>query len=117
MAWDYAELSKLAKANGGPAELVDLLIEHGKEIGESKALRRVRIVVAAGFVVAGIYKLVDYFSKKKAVSDAAVEAAREEIIQGINDYDAEHPDDDDENISDSDDNETEQNLEDDSENN
>ena len=30
MAWDYAELSKMAKANGGPEKLVDLLINSGK---------------------------------------------------------------------------------------
>ena len=30
MAWDYAELSKLAKANGGPEKLVDSLINSGK---------------------------------------------------------------------------------------
>ncbi len=30
MAWGYAELSKMAKANGGPEKLVDLLINSGK---------------------------------------------------------------------------------------
>lgn len=30
MAWDYAELSKMAKANGGPEKLMDVLINSGK---------------------------------------------------------------------------------------
>lgn len=108
MTWDYAELSKLAKVNGGPEKLIDILIEHGKEIGEkageSKTLRRVGILLTAGLVVgAGIYKLIDYFSKKKAISPAEVEAAKKELIQGINDYDAAHADDDDETKEESDD--------------
>ena len=28
--WNYANLSKLAKANGGPEELVDKLVNSGK---------------------------------------------------------------------------------------
>lgn len=31
MAWDYAELSKMAKANGGPEKLMDVLINSGKK--------------------------------------------------------------------------------------
>ena len=30
MAWDYAELSKMAKENGVPEKFVDLLINSGK---------------------------------------------------------------------------------------
>ena len=33
MSRDYAELSKLAKENGGPEALVDSLISAGKEEG------------------------------------------------------------------------------------
>jgi hypothetical protein len=32
MAWDYAELSKMAKANGGPEKLMDILINSGKRV-------------------------------------------------------------------------------------
>jgi len=31
MSWSYAELSKLAKENGGPEKLVDLLVNSGKK--------------------------------------------------------------------------------------
>ena len=33
MAWDYAELSKIAKAAGGPEKLLAMIEEGGKAIG------------------------------------------------------------------------------------
>ncbi len=87
MAWDYAELSKMAKANGGPEKLVDLLINSGKRkmfpwLGVAAA-----VGVATTVVVQKAYK---YLSDKKAESNTEMELAKQELIQGIKDYDATH---------------------------
>lgn len=83
MAWDYAELSKMAKANGGPEKLVDLLINSGKRkmfpwIGVAALFG-----IATTVVVQKAYK---YLSK--AESNTEIELAKQKLIQGIKDYDA-----------------------------
>ena len=85
MAWDYAELSKMAKANGGPEKLVDLLINSGKRkmfpwLGVAAA-----VGVATTVVVQKAYK---YLSDNKTESNTEMELAKQELIQGIKDYDA-----------------------------
>lgn len=86
MSWDYAELSKLAKKAGGPEKLVNILIESGKN-----KMKLWMIVVALGssaFTLI-VQKIIKHFRNKKKISDAEVEAAKKELIQGIKDYDAE----------------------------
>ncbi len=93
MKWNYAVLSRMAKANGGPEKLVSLLVNSGKR----KMLPWLGVALAAGvlgtIVAQKVYK---YFSAKKAESPTEVELAKQELIQGIKDYDAahaeEHPD-------------------------
>lgn len=87
MAWDYAELSKMAKANGGPEKLVDVLIDSGKRKMFPWLGAAVAVGVATTIVVQEAYK---YLSKKKSESDAELELAKQELIQGIKDYDATH---------------------------
>ena len=87
MAWDYAELSKMAKANGGPEKLVNLLINSGKSKMFPWLGAAVAIGAATTVVVQKVYK---YLSDKKAKSDTEVELAKQELIQGIKDYDAAH---------------------------
>jgi len=85
MAWNYAELSKLAKANGGPEKLVDIPVKSG----EKKVLPWVGVAFAGGIALTvGVQKIIEYFSNKKATSDSEVESAKKELIQGIKDYDA-----------------------------
>lgn len=86
MSWNYAELSKLAKANGGPERLVELLVNSGKK----KMIPAVGIAVLGGVALTlGVQKLIAYFAKLKGESDKLVEEAKQEIIQGIKEYDAE----------------------------
>ena len=97
MAWDYAELSKAAKAAGGPEKLVNLIEEGGKSIGriegQSSMVPWIGLAaLGASALTAGVIKLVDHFKAKKAISQAAVDEAKAELIQGIKDYDAAHPD-------------------------
>lgn len=87
MAWDYAELSKMAKVNGGPEKLVDILIDSGK----IKMFPWLGVAVAVGVVTTiAVQKAYKYLSKKKVDSDTALELAKQELIQGIKDYDATH---------------------------
>ncbi len=87
MSWPYAELSKMAKDAGGPEKLVELLVESGKASGRLEMLPWLGVAAIAG---AGITKLVDHLAAKRKESQAAVEAAKAEIIQGIKEYDASH---------------------------
>lgn len=87
--WNYAELSKLAKSNGGPEKLVDLLVNSGKKsmfpyIGLAAILGSILTV--------GSQKAIKYFNTKKLQSDSEITAAKQEIIQGIRDYDSQHLD-------------------------
>ncbi|MCD8018728.1 MAG: hypothetical protein LUF92_03835 [Clostridiales bacterium] len=96
MAWDYAELSKLTKANGGPEKLIDTLINNGIKTGRSQMLPVVGAVagvaVAVGVVGKTTYdKLKTHFADRKNKEE--MQDARDELIEGIKAYDAEHPDD------------------------
>lgn len=84
MSWNYAELSKMAKANGGPEKLVDLLINSGKK----KMIPWIGAAIAAtvGTTIA-VQKAHKYLSDKKAKSDTELELVKQELIQGIKDYD------------------------------
>ena len=85
MAWNYAELSKLAKENGGPEKLMEILINSGKK----QMIPWLGVAFTGGVAsTLGIQKVVKYFSEKKAMSDEAVEIAKQELIQGIKDYEA-----------------------------
>lgn len=87
MVWDYAELSKEAKEAGGPEKLMELI----KQEGRSEMLPVVGVALCVGgLATLGISKLVKIFKRKK-ISPEEVETAKAEIIQGIKDYDATHP--------------------------
>lgn len=87
MSWNYAELSRMAKEAGGPEKLVEDLIESGKTSGKVEMLPWVGLAAAAGF---GLSKLIDHLTAKIKESQAAGEAAKAEIIQGIKEYDETH---------------------------
>lgn len=87
MAWDYAELSKMAKANGGPEKLVDLLINSGKR----KMFPWLGVVAGVGVATTVVVqKAYKYLLDKKAESNTEMELAKQKLIQGIKDYDATH---------------------------
>ena len=71
---------------------MDLLIESGKDTGHKEMLPVVGIALGIGALgYAGISKLVKFYKKKKKISPEAVEAAKAELIKGIENYDAAHP--------------------------
>lgn len=94
--WDYAELSKAAKAAGGPEKYVDMLEQASKDAGKMEMLPWLGVAaVGASLLTAATIKVVDYFKSKKKKNEAEIEKAKEEIINGIKDYDDTYPDEDD----------------------
>ena len=91
--WDYAELSKAAKASGGPEKYVELLEKASKDAGKREMAHWIGVVaIGASLLTVATFKVVDYFKSKKKNNDAEVEKAKEEVIKGIKEYDAAHPD-------------------------
>ena len=91
--WDYAELSKAAKAAGGPEKYVDMLEQASKDAGKMEMLPWLGVAAAgASLLTAATIKVVDYFRSKMKKNEAEIAKAKEEIINGIKDYDAAHPD-------------------------
>jgi hypothetical protein len=94
--WDYAELSKAAKAAGGPEKYVDMLEQASKDVGKMEMLPWLGVAaVGASLLTAATIKVVDYFKSKKKKNEAEIEKVKKEIINGIKDYDDTHPDEDD----------------------
>lgn len=89
--WDYANLSKLAKENGGPEKLVESIFDSGKQAGKKESLPLIAVAAIGGFIVYAVgEKIIAKFKKKAELSEESMVAAKEELIQGIKDYDAEH---------------------------
>ena len=88
MAWNYAELSKAAKEVGGPEKLVSIIEENGKAIGRKEMVPFIGVAVLGTIAV---IKLNNYFKAKRAISQEAAEKAKAELIKGIKEYDATHP--------------------------
>lgn len=91
--WDYAELSKAAKVAGGPEKYVEMLELTSKDAGKMEMLPWIgAAAVGASLVTVAAIKVVDYFKAKKKKNEIEIAKAKEEIINGIKEYDAMHPD-------------------------
>lgn len=89
--WDYAELSKAAKAAGGPEKYVEMLERASRDAGKMEMLPWVGVAaVGASLLTVAAVKVVDYFKSKKRQNQEDIEAAKQEIFAGIKAYDAEH---------------------------
>ena len=89
--WDYAELSKAAKAAGGPEKYVEMLERASRDAGKMDMLPWVGVAaIGASLLTAATIKIVDFFKSKKQQNQKELEAAKQEIISGIKAYDAEH---------------------------
>ena len=89
--WDYAELSKAAKVAGGPEKYVEMLERASRDAGKMEMLPWVGVAaVGASLLTVAAVKVVDFFKSKKRQNQEDIEAAKQEIIAGIKDYDAEH---------------------------
>ena len=89
--WDYTELSKAAKAAGGPEKYVEMLECASRDAGKMEMLPWVGVAaVGASLLTVAAVKVVDFFKSKKRQNQEDIEAAKQEIISGIKAYDAEH---------------------------
>lgn len=90
--WDYAELSKAAKAAGGPEKYVEMLELASKEAGKMEMLPWLGGAAVGALLLTATIKVVDYFKSRKKNNETEIEKAKAEIINGIKEYDAAHPD-------------------------
>ncbi|CCX36651.1 MAG: hypothetical protein ACLTEG_06795 [Acutalibacter sp.] len=89
--WDYAELSKAAKAAGGPEKYIELLEKASKETGKLEMLPWIgAAAVGSLLLTAATIKVVDYLKSKKKSAENEILLAKEEIINGIKEYDEAH---------------------------
>ena len=97
MAWDYAELSSMAKENGGPQALIDQLqktaFEEGKAQGkeEMEPILALTIVAAVGvgsLITWGFQKLRNCYEQKKS-RQKELENIKKELIQKMTESDSE----------------------------
>lgn len=87
--WNYAELSMAAKAAGGPEKLVEMIEEGGKSIGRIEGRSSMLPWMGVAAVVASVATAIWMrLREKKAITQAAVDEAKAELIKGIKDYDA-----------------------------
>lgn len=87
--WDYAKLSKTAKASGGPEKYVEMLELTGKEAGKMEMLPWLGVAaVGASLLTTATIKVVDYFKSKKKKNETEIIKAKKEIINSIKEYDA-----------------------------
>lgn len=89
--WDYAELSKASKMAGGPEKYVAMLETASRDSGKMEMLPWIGVAaVGASLLTVATMKVIDYFKSKNSKNKKAIEVAKQEIIEGIKEYDAEH---------------------------
>lgn len=89
--WDYAGLSKAAKAAGGPEKYVEMLDRASRDASKMEMLPWVGVAaVGASLLTVAAVKVMDYIKLKKRHNQGDIETAKQEIIAGIKAYDAEH---------------------------
>lgn len=89
--WNYAELSQMAKAVGGPEILVKTLTKKGIEIGIKQAKGKYTLVgTIAGIAISSIaFWVYTHFTKDKVAAIGGNDTAEQLLIDGINAYDEE----------------------------
>lgn len=97
MTWDYAELSKAAKAAGGPEKLMDLIENNAKHLGYIEGRISmipciVLLMLAAVGITYGTIKFAEQRKAKKAALLLQTEEARSEIINILNSKGTTHKD-------------------------
>lgn len=91
--WDYAELSKAAKVAGGPEKYVKMLELKSKNAGKMEMLPWIgAVAVGASLLTDTAIEVVNYFKAKKKKNEMEIAKVKEDIINGIKEYDAMHPD-------------------------
>lgn len=88
-SWNYAELSKAAKAAGGPEKYIELLEQASRQKGKEEMLPWLVIAVVGTFLfTAGTIKIVNILKIHKDKNKETIEEIKRELIDGIKEYDA-----------------------------
>ena len=89
--WDYAELSKLAKQTGGAEKCIEIIEKSSRSAGKVEMIPVLGAAIAGTAVLTAVtMKAIEYFKAKRKQSQAELEQAKQELIDGIKQYDAEH---------------------------
>lgn len=87
--WNYAELSKAAKAVGGPEKYIELLEKESRQQGRNEMLPWFGVAaVSASLLTVGTIKIVNMFKARKDKKSEEIEEIKKELIEGIKEYDA-----------------------------
>lgn len=87
--WNYAELSKAAKAVGGPEKYVELIEKESRKAGRNEMLPWIGITaVGASLLTAGTIKIINIFKARKYKKNEEIEEIKKELIEQIKEYDA-----------------------------
>ena len=82
MSWNYAELSKAAKAAGGPELYALMLKEGGRLLGHAEMYPWIGIVGGGGLLIGGgVVWLIGWGKKKKEIAKAMTEEGTEGFIR------------------------------------
>lgn len=88
-SWNYAELSKAAKAVGGPEKYIELLEQASRQKGKKEMLPWLGFaVVAASLFTAGTIKRINILKIHKGKNKETIEKIKRELIDGIKENDA-----------------------------
>ena len=89
--WDYAELSKVAKAAGGPEKYVKMLELASKKAGRMEMIPWIgAAAVGASLLTVAAFKAVNWFKFEKEKNQAEIEMAKEEIVNEVKESDPIH---------------------------
>lgn len=88
MSWNYAELSKAAKAAGGPELYAVMLKEGGRLLGHTEMYPWLGIVGGGGLLIGGgVVWLITRGAKKKELARAMTEEGAEGFIRTMHQHD------------------------------
>ena len=91
--WDYADLSKAAKAAGGPEKYVNMLVDNSKRAGKLEMIPIIgAVLVVSPIITVASQRIYKRFSIKIKKNQKQIEIAKHKIISGIKEYDKMYPD-------------------------
>lgn len=96
MTWDYAVLSHTAKECGGPEALMKIIEGRGFQEGIKQGRIQTVLILAGSVAVTFVIKHREKIAlfcetKAKKITRKECEAAKDTLIQGIKEYDENHP--------------------------
>lgn len=89
--WDYAELSKTAKDFGGPEKFVEFIENSSRQKGREDMLPWIGVTaLGTSLLTLGVIKIRSIIKARKNKNDEQIETIKEELIEGIKEYEANH---------------------------